>query len=109
MRCLKIPTANVNPVNHEEKYIQNPTSVKVKQLYYFSTKVKAQNMLYLVCLNCDKQKCKMWFYGNICWNYFFLTLHHSDWVTGKRGRRNSVGSLDSTIEVSLSGAGLKAC
>lgn len=33
----------------------------------------------------------------------------SDWVTGKRGRRNSVGSLDSTIEVSLAGAGLRAC
>lgn len=42
--------------------------------------------------------------------YFFigeqiLTLAHSDWVTGKRGRRNSVGSLDSTIEVSLVGWG----
>lgn len=34
-----------------------------------------------------------------------LTLPHSDWVTGKRGRRNSVGSLDSTIEVSLVGRG----
>lgn len=31
----------------------------------------------------------------------FLTVTHSDWVTGKRGRRNSVGSLDSTIEVSV--------
>ena len=30
-----------------------------------------------------------------------VTLTLSDWVTGKRGRRNSVGSLDSTIEVSL--------
>lgn len=34
-----------------------------------------------------------------------LTSPRSDWVTGKRGRRNSVGSLDSTIEVSLVGWG----
>lgn len=38
---------------------------------------------------------------NVCEQ--FLTVIHSDWVTGKRGRRNSVGSLDSTIEVSLWG------
>lgn len=41
---------------------------------------------------------------NVCEQ--FLTVIHSDWVTGKRGRRNSVGSLDSTIEVSLWGGGL---
>lgn len=34
-------------------------------------------------------------------------MTHSDWLTGKRGRRNSVGSLDSTIEVSLLGGGLR--
>lgn len=33
-----------------------------------------------------------------------LWLTSANWVTGKRGRRNSVGSLDSTMEVSLSEA-----
>lgn len=33
-----------------------------------------------------------------------VVLTSANWVTGKRGRRNSVGSLDSTMEVSLSEA-----
>lgn len=43
--------------------------------------------------------------SELCLDEQILTLLHSDWVTGKRGRRNSVGSLDSTIEVSLVGCG----
>lgn len=38
-----------------------------------------------------------------------FNLPRSDWVTGKRGRRNSVGSLDSTIEVSWAGHDFPAC